>query len=109
MIKSIIINTISGVEVIPTKVALPKRIYELKAEEGYYSCPPTLDNNLNDIFGDSDDDFFSSKSSLPTSPSKIPNKLQKPNDICNRKLTGAGIPPNFKPKGRLQQLMNSEK
>ena len=92
-------------EVVTTTVPLPKRIYELKAEEGYYSCPPSIENNLNDIFGDGDDDFFSTP--VPPRPQSAEGKCPpKSKEITERKLTGFGMPPGFKPKGRLQEVMN---
>ena len=94
------------VEVVTTTVPLPKRIYELKAEEGYYSCPPSIENNLNDIFGDGDDDFFSAP--VPPRPQSAEGKSPPSSKdiIAERKLTGFGMPAGFKPKGRLQELMN---
>uniref|UniRef100_A0AC34QLV1 Uncharacterized protein n=1 Tax=Panagrolaimus sp. JU765 TaxID=591449 RepID=A0AC34QLV1_9BILA len=97
-----------NVEIIPSKVPLPKRIYELKAEEGYYSCPPSIDHSLADIFGDSSDEKFfvnekPQRSQSASEAKELPKK--QPIETCVRKLTGAGMPANFKPKGRLQELI----
>uniref|UniRef100_A0AC35GNT2 Uncharacterized protein n=1 Tax=Panagrolaimus sp. PS1159 TaxID=55785 RepID=A0AC35GNT2_9BILA len=109
------------IEIIPTKVPYPKRIYELQAEEGYYSCPPSIHQSLQDIFGDGEDDFFAgsntsnqsvgqrSRSMDDESETKKRQTSQStpPSTQFVRKMTGAGLPPNFKAKGRLQQLQGS--
>ncbi|KAE9549202.1 hypothetical protein FO519_007582 [Halicephalobus sp. NKZ332] len=94
------------VGVVTTTVPLPKRIYELKAEEGYYTCPPAIDNSLDDIFGDGDEDFFTSPASSRSQHSEEKNSQKQKDILSERKLTGYGLPPGFKPKGRLQELKN---
>lgn len=80
----------------------------MKAEEGYYSCPPSIDHGLADMFGDSSDEefFIDEKPQRSQSGSGI-KELSKTESIenCVRKLTGVGVPPNFKPKGRIQELI----
>uniref|UniRef100_A0A7E4W8Y6 Conserved protein n=1 Tax=Panagrellus redivivus TaxID=6233 RepID=A0A7E4W8Y6_PANRE len=138
------------IEVVQSRVAYPKRIYELKAEEGYFSCPPSLTPSLADVFGSDEDEetnifdppaeIISSAPATPsaadapefTDPEKHTSAESLPQhrpvaayvELDNsrfttkhktptaeqlnamRKLTPAGLPPGFKPKGRLQELAN---
>lgn len=94
-------------EIPPSKVLYPKRIYEIQAEEGYFSCPPSIQQSVEDISSKERKPSIFDPNYAGPLVKKCRDSIKLTGTSIKRKLTTTVSQPDLCPKERLRQIISA--